>query len=189
MISFDQSLSPMTPAGLRALLGDIDIYLFDQILRGRFLPGMRVLDAGCGEGRNIVYLLRAGYDVSGVDRSPGAVEGARSLAARLAPDRSPANFAVAPVEEMPFPDESFDRVVSSAVLHFAADEEHFHAMLREMWRVLRPGGMLFARLASTIGIEERARHITGRRYHLPDGSQRFLVDDAAARPFCRHQST
>jgi hypothetical protein len=54
-------------------------------------------------------------------------------------------------------------------------------MVNEMWRVLKPGGILFARLASTIGIESQVRLIKGRRYHLPDGSDRFLVDEAMLR--------
>jgi hypothetical protein len=50
-------------------------------------------------------------------------------------------------------------------------------MVQEMWRVLKPGGIFFARLASTIGMEDKIRQIAGRRYHLPDGSDRFLVDE------------
>ena len=57
-------------ADLLAQFGPIDIYLFDQILRGRIARGMRVLDAGCGSGRNLVYLLREGYEVFGVDADP-----------------------------------------------------------------------------------------------------------------------
>lgn len=168
----------MIPADLRALLGGIDIYLLDQILRGRFAPGMRVLDAGCGAGRNIAYLMSSGHEVFGVDLSEEAIEGVRSLAARLRPALPGSNFVVAPVESLPFPDGSFDRVISSAVLHFAVDEEHFNAMVGEMWRVLRPGGFLFARLASSIGIEDRVRPFAGRIHDLPDGSRRFLVDEA-----------
>jgi ubiquinone/menaquinone biosynthesis C-methylase UbiE len=72
-------------------------------------------------------------------------------------------------------------VISSALLHFARDEEHWQAMVREMWRVLKIGGILFARLASTIGMETKVELIEGRRYHLPDGSDRFLVDEAMLR--------
>ena len=86
------------------------------------------------------------------------------------------NFRVEAVEEMSFRDSTFDVVVSSAVLHFARDESHWRDMVREMWRVLRPGGIFFARLASSIGIDE-IQLIEGRRYHLPDGSERFLVDE------------
>ena len=50
--------------------GSIDIYLFDQLLRARLRPGMRVLDAGCGGGRNLVYLLRNGFDVWATDAAP-----------------------------------------------------------------------------------------------------------------------
>jgi len=163
--------------------GDIDIYLFDQLLRGRIRQGARVLDAGCGGGRNLVYLLRQGYDVIGADADPAAVDHVRRLAASLAPALPATSFVVAPVERMPFPDNAADVVLSSAVLHFARDDAQFDAMVREMWRVLKPGGMLWARLASTIGIEREVRSITGRWSLLPDGSERYLVDEALLADF------
>lgn len=162
---------------LQECFGSIDIYLFDQLLKDRITPRMRVLDAGCGSGRNLIYFLRSGFNVSGVDQSPEAVSEIRSLAAELAPHLPIDSFRVEPVEKMSFADAGFDVVISSAVLHFARDEEHWRAMVGEMWRVLKPGGMFFARLASTIGIEDQVKHIDGRRYHLPDGSVRFLVDE------------
>jgi tellurite methyltransferase len=128
--------------------GQIDIYLFDQLLKGRITAADRVLDAGCGSGRNLLYLLQIGAAVSAVDVNPAAVAGVRELAAE-APSGAPADhFRVEPVERLSFADASFDVVISSAVLHFARDGAHFDAMVGEMWRVLRPGGMLFARLAS-----------------------------------------
>ena len=139
---------------------------------------MRLLDAGCGSGRNLNYFLQGGFDVCGVDQSAESVAQIRALAASLAPNLSPNNFRVEPVEQLSFPGADFDVVISSAVLHFALDEEHWHGMVREMWRVLKPGGIFFARLASTIGIEHQVEHLTGRRYHLPDGSVRFLVDES-----------
>lgn len=167
----------VTDIPLREWFGDIDIYLFDQILRERIRPGMSILDAGCGGGRNIVYFLRSGYDVHGVDASREAILAVRDLAGRWAPSVSAENFRVESVEAMSFADQSFDVVISSAVLHFSRDEAQFHAMLREMWRVLRPGGFFFARLASSIGIETRVRPLGNRRYRLPDSSDRFLVDE------------
>ncbi len=157
--------------------GEIDIYLFDQLLRGRITPGMTVLDAGCGTGRNVVYLLRSGYEVMGVDEDAAAIDAVRRLAAELAPGLPPQNFRVEPIEQMSFTDAGADVVIANAVLHFARDERHFGAMVNEMWRVLRPGGMLFCRLASTIGMEGRFRPISGRRFQLLDGSERFLVDE------------
>jgi SAM-dependent methyltransferase len=162
---------------LQEWFGQIDIYLFDQLLKGRITPRMRLLDAGCGGGRNLIYFLRCGFDVCGVDQSREAIAQVRATASALAPQLSVDNFRVEPVEQMSFPDESFDVVISSAVLHFARDEEQWGTMIMEMWRVLKPGGIFFARLASSIGIEEKIKWIEGRRYHLPDGSDRFLVDE------------
>ena len=156
--------------------GAIDIYLFDQLLRGRIVRGMRVFDAGCGSGRNLVYLLREGYEVFGADADPQAVESTRRLAALLAPGRPPDNFRVEGIEETSFPSGFADVVLSSAVLHFARGDDQFLAMLQGTWRVLKPGGMLFCRLASSIGMEQRVQRIEGRRFLLPDGSERYLVD-------------
>ena len=163
---------------LQEQFGPIDIYLFDQLLKGRILPGMRILDAGCGSGRNLVYLLREGYEVYGADADPRAVESVRSLARMLAPALSPSNFRVEGVEQMSFDDACADVVISGAVLHFARDDAHFESMLQGTSRVLKPGGLFFCRLASSIGIESQVERIHGRRYRLPDGSERYLVDEA-----------
>jgi tellurite methyltransferase len=162
---------------LRREFGDIDIYLFDQLHRGHIVEGMTILDAGCGRGRNLVYLMRRGFNVFGTDENDAAVVATRRLASDLAPALPADNFRVEPVERMSFADSTFDVVVSSAVMHFARDEQHWLAMLAEMGRVLKPGGLFFARLATTIGHESRVRHLEGRRYIVPDGSERFLVDE------------
>jgi len=164
-------------SNLQNQFGDIDIYVFDQLLRGRIVPGMRVLDAGCGDGRNLVYLLQAGYDVFGVDATPTSIDRVRRLASTLAPHLPTGNFRVESIEQMTFSDSFADVVLSSAVLHFARDDAEFTAMLRGTWRVLNPGGMLFCRLASSIGIEQQIRVVNGRRCLLPDGSERYLVDE------------
>ncbi len=163
---------------LATQFGPIDIYLFDQLLRGRLSPPMRVIDAGCGSGRNLHYLMAVGFDVRAVDASPEAVATTRALAARLAPALPSSNFRVEPVEAMSFADHEADVVLSIAVLHFARDDAHFAAMLGSMWRVLRPGGLWFCRLASDIGMESRMTPTTAGRYRLPDGSERYLVDEA-----------
>jgi len=156
--------------------GSIDIYLFDQLLKGRLQPGMSILDAGCGGGRNLIYFLRHGFRVHGVDLSREAISQIRSLASQIAPDHSDKRFRVEAVDQMTFGDESFDVVISSAVLHFARDEANWHAMVNEMWRVLKPGGIFFARLSSTVGIQDQLQSLGGRRYRLPTGHDWFLVD-------------
>lgn len=173
---------------LQAQFGNIDIYLFDQLLRGRIPEGSTVLDAGCGTGRNLVYFLRNGFRVLGADADPAAVTAVRQVAATLAPHTAPSEpdaFRVEPVEAMTFPDGVADVVISSAVLHFARDEAHFWAMLRGTWRVLRPGGMLFCRLAGLAGQETAARPLGGGRYVLPDGTERFLTTEAFLRDATR----
>ena len=165
-----------SPSSLREHFGDVDIYLFDQLLRGRIDDHATVLDAGCGSGRNLVFMMRAGMQVFGIDENAEAIEAVRRQAVAHAPALPPAQLSVQSVEAMSFGDETMDVVVSSAVLHFARDDAHFDACVREMWRVLASGGLLFCRLASTIGIEDQVRPLGGRRYLLPDGSNRFLVD-------------
>ena len=170
---------------LQAQFGGIDIYLFDQLLRGRIPAGLTILDAGCGTGRNLVYFLRTGYRVLGADADPAAVATVRELATALAAPVPPDAFRVEPVEAMSFPDGVADVVLSSAVLHFARDEAHFWAMLHGTWRVLRPGGMLFCRLAGLTGQETVAHPLGGGRYALPDGTERFLVSEAFLRTATR----
>jgi len=170
-------MSQPPSAELRASFGEIDIYLFDQLARGRFDDRRRILDAGCGDGRNLVYFLRHGFDCHGIDRDPSAIAGLRRVAAAVAPQLSPERFQIGELDHLPWPDASMSAVICSAVLHFADDEAHFGGMVEELWRVLALDGLLFARLASNIGLED-AIGPAGRRARLPDGSDRFVVDEA-----------
>jgi len=155
--------------------GQIDIYVFDQILRGNIAPGMRVLDAGCGYGRNLVHLLRERCEIFALDGDSDGVEHVRQLSASLGSGLPAENFQVGAIERMPFPDGFADVVICNSVLHFARDERHFRAMLADLWRVLKPGGMLFCRLGSRIGMDfERVR---GGLFIIGDGSEWFLVDE------------
>jgi tellurite methyltransferase len=163
---------------LQQQFGQIDIYLFDQLLRNRISPGMVILDAGCGSGRNLVYFLREGYQVFAADTDALAVEAVRTFAHSVAPSLPASNFRVETVEDMSFPDACADVVISNTVLHLAADDVHFESMLRGTWRVLKPGGLFFCRLASLIGMEKQFKRIDGRRYKSPDGAERYLVDAA-----------
>lgn len=160
---------------LQEQFGQIDIYVFDQILRGNIAPGMKVLDAGCGYGRNLVYLLREGCDVYALDANPEGVEHVRALAAELNPALPVQNFQVGKIEAMPFADGFADVVICSSVLHFARDEHQFLSMLEELWRVLRPGGLLFTRMGSRIGMH--FEQVRPNIYRIGDGQEWFLVDE------------
>ena len=165
---------------LESQFGQIDIYWFDQILRNRVGPRDKVVDAGCGFGRNLVYLMRKGWQVFGLDQDAEVIAEVRRLAQALTPTLPSDNFRAEPLERSSFPDGFATVVLSSAVLHFARDDGAFDAMLAGSWRLLAPGGMFFCRLASTIGMEGRVERIgsAGRRYRLPDGTDRYLVDEA-----------
>ena len=162
---------------IRETFADIDIYLFDQIQKGRFTPGMKILDAGCGGGRNIIWFMRNGFDVSAIDVDERAVDKIRDLANTVAPGLPQASFQIAGLDSIPFADEIFDWVICNTVLHFAEDRDQFDRWVAELWRVLKPGGMFFARLASSIGIKERLIPTANGRYLMPDGTERFIVDE------------
>ena len=156
---------------LADIVGSTDIYLIDQIMKGRYRQTDTVLDAGCGSGRNLHWFVRNDIQVYGVDGNEEALHRAKNNYPSMGDNR----LQHAPVEELPFPDEYFNHVISSAVLHFAKDIPHFNAMVAEMVRVLRPDGSLFIRITSDIGIEDKVRLIAGGVYHIPDGSRRFLL--------------
>jgi tellurite methyltransferase len=160
-----------------ALFGQMDIYLLDQVLRGRIGPGVTLLDAGSGPGRNLAFFLGQGYQVQAFEPNAGAIATLRALAARLAPNLPAANFRQEAAESSSFEDHAAQVVLSSAVLHFARNESHFDAMLQGTWRLVAPGGLMFCRLASTIGMEHRFTPLGGRRFLLPGGADWFLVDE------------
>jgi 2-polyprenyl-3-methyl-5-hydroxy-6-metoxy-1,4-benzoquinol methylase len=168
-------------ASLPAVFGDIDIYLFDQFLKGRIREGMQLLDAGCGGGRNLHYLLQAGVLIYGADTSETAIGEVRQLAKQLAPHVPSSHFTVADLSDLPYPDALFDVVICSAVLHFARDEEHFRRIMQELWRVLKPGGMFFSRLSTTIGMEGKLQQVSKRHYLMPHGPVWFLASEELIR--------
>jgi SAM-dependent methyltransferase len=171
----EDQLSMQNGMTLQEQFGQIDIYVFDQLLRGNIAPDMRVLDAGCGFGRNLVYLLRSGYEVFACDASAEAIQHVRGLSTSLGTMLPADNFRVAAIEKMPFPEGFADVVICNSVLHFAQDDDHFHAMLSELWRTLRPGGLLFCRLGSRIGMD--FQQLGNGLFLIPDGSEWYLVDE------------
>ncbi len=166
----------MQVAELNRLLGNIDIYLLDQILKGRFTADMKILDAGCGEGRNAVYFINSGFQVFGIDANETAIQYIRYVSKSLKPAYDAHRFQVGMLEEIPFHTSAFDAVICSAVLHFAENERNFWEMMNEMNRVLKPGGVLWFRMTTAFGgMKEESRELGGGKYLLPDGSDRFLI--------------
>ncbi len=165
-----------------APLGRMDVYLIDQFMKGRFRAAPRVLDAGCGAGRNLDLFLAGGHEVWIVDASAPPLKSALRHATRLGAPIPDERAHLGAIEELNLPAAHFDVVLSIAVLHFARDAAHWNAMVDALWARLAPGGLLFARLASSIGIEEQIDPRSPGRFGLPDGSERYLVtlDDLVA---------
>lgn len=171
----DSIPAPIDPP-LDALVG-VDVYLIDQLLKGRIAPGARILDVGCGSGRNLTWFLReGGYSITAVDPNPEALVALAERCAALGVSIPEGGIHGVSIEDAPLEEDSFDLVICNAVLHFARDAAQFDAILEASWRALRPGGLFFARLATTIGIEDRLLPLGGGWYRLPDESDRFLVD-------------
>ena len=160
----DRSVNPADPYNARVnsldSLRGVDVYLIDQLLKGRIPGDARLLDVGCGGGRNLRWFEANGHATVGVDRSIVDASGPR---------------VCGEAATLPFRTAAFDVVLCVAVLHFAHDAKHFGEMVQECWRVLRPGGLFFARLATTLGIEDAVVPLARGWYALPDGSERYLA--------------
>jgi SAM-dependent methyltransferase len=161
---------------LNRLLGNVDIYLLDQILKGRFTKDMNILDAGCGEGRNAVYFIQKEYHVFGIDPNELAIQYCRYLSKSINPNFDAHRFQVGRLEEIPFHQEAFQAVICSAVLHFAENVDNFFQMIGEIHRVLQPKGLFWFRMCTAFGgINPQLQELGGGKYRQPDGSERFVL--------------
>ena len=160
---------------LNRLLGNVDIYLLDQMLKGRFSKEMKILDAGCGEGRNAVYFIQKDYQIFGIDPNEAAVQYCRYLAKSLNSSFDIHRFLEGRLEDIPFHAGAFDAVICSAVLHFAESVDNFWQMILEIHRVLKPGGVFWFRMTTAFGrVLDQSQDLGNGKYALPDGSERFL---------------
>lgn len=139
-------------------------------MKGRYRPNDIILDAGCGYGRNLHWFLRNNIVIYGVDQDGNAIYDLQRRHPTIAE-----RFRQSAVEKIPFENDQFDHIISSAVLHFAKDTVHFEQMIAEMARVLKPLGSLFIRMTSDIGIEDKVQLVGDGVYGIPDGSRRFLL--------------
>ena len=156
---------------IQELLGETDIYLIDQIMKNRFDLQDNILDAGCGNGRNMHWFLQNNLCIYGIDSNVSYINELKMDFPLLPPIR----LQAADIEQLPFGDNFFNHIISSAVLHFAESTQHFFNIIHEMFRVLKPNGTLFIRMTSDIGIEHLVKKIKNGVYVLPDGTTRFLL--------------
>ena len=155
---------------LKNTIGKIDIYLLDQILKERYQTNSSILDVGCGNGRNLKWFYNNGYTIYGIDADTDVINTVREKY-----QSQSKHFSVQNVDSLNFDDNKFDHIVCNALLHFADNDVHFKKMFSELMRVLKPNGTIFIRMATLEGMEKYATYISEGRYHLPDGTDRFLL--------------
>jgi SAM-dependent methyltransferase len=126
-------------------------------------PGARLLDIGCGAGRNAVPLARAGWHVVGTDLSSAMLAAA---ATRVADERlaSHLTLALAPMDCLPLATASCDFVVAHGIWNLARTDREFAAALREAARVARPGAPLFLFTFSRNTLPPAATPVAGERF-------------------------
>ncbi len=157
-------------ARLKNTIGNTDIYLLDQILKQRYHLDDKILDAGCGKGRNMYWFYKNGFDIYGLDKDVKSIEKTQEEYPNIKD-----KIIVSDLDTIPFKDEFFNHVISNAVLHFAESTQHFERLFTELVRIVKVKGSLFIRMTSNIGLENNVVKITEGVYRLPDGTTRFLL--------------
>ena len=148
-----------------------------QQVKRFFHPGGRTADIGCGSGREVAFLVAAGYDAIGYDASDALLEHARTRYPRLA-------FATAVLPELDgVPSEAFDNVLCETVIMHLRRPQILSAVQR-LLAILKPNGILYLSWRVTDGADQRDDH--GRLYsafesalirEAVDGSAEVLLDD------------
>ena len=163
----------MSLINLKQNIEGVDIYILDQILKDRYQPDDKILEAGCGNGRNLKWFYKNGFEIHGLDINSKRLGSCKTIYAE-----QKEHFIEAELEQMPYESNSFDHVICIAVLHFANDLNQYLKMFEELLRIVKPQGSLLIRTATNIGIENQVQEMSNGVFNLPDGSTRFLLTPA-----------
>lgn len=124
-----------------------------------------VLDAGCGNGKNMIYLQNKGHSVKGIDFSEKLLG--------VCKDKN-LDVEEADIRSLPYEDNSFDYVISIAVIHHLSTEKDRYQAINEMLRVCKPGGNI---LISTWAVEQpntsRFKFVLGANYVKWEDTTRY----------------
>ena len=139
----------------------------------------RVLDLGCGAGRNLVYLLEKGFDVYGIDYAP---EGLKIIKENLKKEKTSCRLKLGNIfNKLPYEDDFFDAVISVQVLQHGRVNE-IKKVIKEIERVLKPGGLIFITLSGRISngkvreyLIKTAKKIAPRTYVPTIGNEKGLT--------------
>ena len=137
--------------------------------RFRITPGERVLDMGCGAGRHAFELYRRGAHVVAFDRDEKELAAVATMFGAMALEGEPpagasARTVTGDALSLPFPDDSFDKIVAAEVLEHIPDDM---SAMAELLRVLRPGGRLAVTVPSWL--PERICWALSEDYHTAPG--------------------
>lgn len=146
-------------------LQNVDIYLIDQILKGRISKKDRILDAGCGKGRNLRPFIENKFDFIGFDPDEERI----TLLKETYPEDEH-RFIVSTIESYNA-SQKFNFIICNAVLHFAENEAQFDQQFAKLADLLTASGILFIRMTTTIGMN----FIETGVHQIPDETTRFLI--------------
>lgn len=161
---------------LNSELGNIDLYWLDFILKGYLPDDAKILDAGCGEGRNLTYCLKNSLDVFGIDQNPEAINFLKLIAKQYKQEDLDARFQVMKLDKILFPDSTFDIIICSAVLHFAKNITHFNMMINELTRLLKQNGKIFFRTMTDRYFPENSTELEEGVFQFQNEQVRFVVN-------------
>ena len=128
---------------LNKTLGNIDLHLLDQVLKGRFKKDGSLLDAGCGEGRNLHYFLGQGFDTYIVDKDPSSIQMVQMIARSLKTTVSGDHSFVGDIEEIQW--KSFQSILLVNVIQHFEDMHKLTSTLAGLFRILHSHGILFVK--------------------------------------------
>lgn len=161
----------LTEREINNYFGDMDLFLMDFVLKGKIPPTGKVLDAGCGEGRNAVYFVQQGYELLGIDSDASKIRLAEYLGNNISTSR--ATFKTGNLRSLDS-QKSFDLILCSRVLHFSNSVQDFMQMWENLTKKLKPGGLFYLSMDSTVENSLGVDAGNGM-YEFPDGAIRFSL--------------
>ena len=134
----------------------------------------KILDLGCGSGRDLIYLAELGFELYGLDFSE---EGIRAASTRIQEKNLPMNLKVSSIyEKLPYEDQVFDAIIGIRTLHHGTIE-NIRALIQEIERILKPHGLIYITVRKRIAEKKRlaSQEIAPRTYIPLEGKEKGVI--------------